>query len=198
MRIALALGLAFSIAAILTGCSASSVSQPLPLGGDTYRISATSTREGPQLARASAVSAARQHCVRLSKNLLLLSSSSDIVRRAPEEEAVDDLEQKAVIDLTFRCLAAGDPGAGAAELEAGSITQAQVASVSSRIPFPVISRNERTKISAAVDRRAPVGRATSMHATTITTRNRRCADHGRGAAVSEQLCSCRALMRPGQ
>jgi hypothetical protein len=39
----------------------------------------------------------------------LLSSSSDIVRQTPEQEAVDDLEQKAVIDVTFRCLASGDP-----------------------------------------------------------------------------------------
>jgi hypothetical protein len=109
VRIVCALGSAVSIAAFLVGCSAASVTPPLSLGADTYKVSATTTRGGPQLARASAVSAARQHCARLSKNLLLLSSSSDIVRQTPEQEAVDDLEQKAVIDVTFRCLAAADP-----------------------------------------------------------------------------------------
>ena len=111
MRTLLTFGFAASIAAFITGCSirGPTVSQPLPLGADTYKLTATSTRGGPQLARASAVSAARQHCARLSKNLLLLNSSSDIVRQTPEQEAVEELEQKAVIDVTFRRLAAGDP-----------------------------------------------------------------------------------------
>jgi len=103
------LGSTASIAAFLAACSATSVTQPISLSVDTYKVSATSTRGGPEVARASAVSAARQHCARLSRNLLLLSSSSDIVRQTPEQEAVDELEQKAVIDVTFRCLAAGDP-----------------------------------------------------------------------------------------
>ena len=109
MTIVGALATVVSIAAFLAGCSTVSVSPPLGLGADTYKISATTSHGGPQLARASAVSAARQHCVQLSKNLVLVSSSSDIVRQTPEQEAVADLEQKAVVDVTFRCLAQGDP-----------------------------------------------------------------------------------------
>jgi len=103
-----ALGSAVSVAALVVGCSSVTVSQPFALGDDTYKISATSSRGGPQVARASAVSAARQHCARLLKNLLLLSSSSDIYRQTPAQEAAE-LEPKAVIDVTFRCLAASDP-----------------------------------------------------------------------------------------
>jgi uncharacterized protein YfiM (DUF2279 family) len=109
VRLVGALQSAVSTAAFLAGCSAASVSPTLSLGADTYKVSATTSRGGPQLARASAVSAARQHCAGLSRNLLLLSSSSDIVRQTPEQEAVAELEQKAVVDVTFRCLAPGDP-----------------------------------------------------------------------------------------
>ena len=50
-------------------------------------------------AREAAVSAAGQQCARLSKQLLILSSATNIGSNADQ----------GVVDVTFRCLAAGDP-----------------------------------------------------------------------------------------
>jgi hypothetical protein len=101
MRAVFALGLAVSIAAFVAGCSTSArVTQPLQIGADTYRVSASTTRGGTYPARDAAVAAAGQQCARLSKQLLVLSSSTNIS---------SNLDQGAIVDVTFRCLVAGDP-----------------------------------------------------------------------------------------
>jgi hypothetical protein len=100
MRTVFALGLAVSIAAFAAGCrTAAGVTEPLPVGPDTYRVSARTSSGGTAPAREAAVSAAGQQCARLSKHLLVLSSATNIGSTADQ----------GVVDLTFRCLAAGDP-----------------------------------------------------------------------------------------
>ena len=93
------------IAACWAGCSAARVTQPLPVGPDTYTVSARTPHGGTASARDAALSAANQQCARLSKQLLVLKSSSNIDLNENNEIAKD----KDVVDLTFRCLAAGDP-----------------------------------------------------------------------------------------
>ena len=96
---------AAGIAACWAGCStAATVTKPLPVGPDTYTVSARMPQGGTS-ARGAALSAANQQCARLSKQLLVLKSSSNIELNENNEIAKD----KDVVDLTFRCLAAGDP-----------------------------------------------------------------------------------------
>ena len=79
MRTVFALGLAVSVAAFGAGCStAARVTQPLPIGADTYTVSARTPHGGTASARDAALSAANQQCARLSKQLLVLKSSNNI------------------------------------------------------------------------------------------------------------------------
>jgi hypothetical protein len=87
------------IAACWAGCNAASVTQPLSVGPDTYTVSARTPHGGTASAREAALSAANQQCARLSKQLLVLKSSTNI----------DFNENKDVVDVTFRCFAADDP-----------------------------------------------------------------------------------------
>jgi hypothetical protein len=98
MRTMSALGRAVTVAALVSGCSAARVTQPLPIGPDTYTVSARTSRGGTAPAREAAISAANQHCARLSKQLLILSSSTNTGFN----------ENEGVVDVNFRCLAAGD------------------------------------------------------------------------------------------
>lgn len=94
------LGLAVSIAASVAGCtSAAQVTEPLAVGPDTYTVSSRTSRGGTAPAKEAAVSAARQQCVRLSKQLLVVSSDTNIGSNAGQ----------GVVNLKFRCVAAGDP-----------------------------------------------------------------------------------------
>jgi hypothetical protein len=94
------------IAVCWAGCSAAArVTQPLPVGPDTYTVSARVPHGGTVSAREAALSAANQQCARLSKQLLVLKSSSNIDLNENNEIAND----KDVIDVTFRCLAPSDP-----------------------------------------------------------------------------------------
>lgn len=98
-----ALSWAAAVAGLVSGCSAAQVTQPLPVGSDTYTVSARTSRGGPAVARDAAISAANQHCARLSKQLRVLSSSSNTV---PNENNASLNENESVVDVTFRCLAA--------------------------------------------------------------------------------------------
>jgi hypothetical protein len=100
MRTVFALGLAISIASFVAGCTTAQVTQPVRVGADTYRVSSRTSSGGTGPARDAAVSAARQQCAQLSKQLLVVSSSTNIGSN----------EDQGVVDVTFRCLAAGDPG----------------------------------------------------------------------------------------
>jgi len=101
MKTVFALGLAISTATFVAGCrSAAQVTQPLRVDADTYRLSSRTSSGGTGPARDAAMSAARQQCVQLSKQLLVLSSSTNIGSNA----------EQGVFDVTFRCLAPGDPG----------------------------------------------------------------------------------------
>ena len=103
MRAVFALGLAVSIAAFVAGCSSPArVTQPLPIGADTYTVSARTPHGGTASARDAALSAANQQCARLSKQLLVLKSSNDIELNENKDVVSD------ITDVTFRCLAAGD------------------------------------------------------------------------------------------
>jgi hypothetical protein len=103
MRTVFALGLAVSVAAFGAGCSGARVTQPLPIGADTYTVSARTPHGGTASARDAALSAANQQCARLSRQLLVLKSSNNF-----ELNENKDIESD-IIDVTFRCLAAGDP-----------------------------------------------------------------------------------------
>jgi hypothetical protein len=92
-------------AACLAGCSATRVTQPLLVGPDTYTVSARTSQGGTAPAKEAAVLAASQQCSRLSKQLLLLKSSTDVGFNA--DQGVVDVNQ-GIVDLTFRCLAASD------------------------------------------------------------------------------------------
>lgn len=100
MRTISALGRAATVAALVSGCSAAQVTQPLPAGPDTYTVSARTSRGGPASARDAAISAANQHCARLSKQLLVMSSSANTV---PNENNPGLNENESVVDVTFRC-----------------------------------------------------------------------------------------------
>jgi hypothetical protein len=102
MRTVFALGLAVGVAAFGAGCSSARVTQPLPIGADTYTVSAR-TPYGTASARDAALSAANQQCARLSKQLLVLKSSNNFELNENKDIETD------TIDVTFRCLAAGDP-----------------------------------------------------------------------------------------
>lgn len=103
MRTGFALGLAVSLAALGAGCSSARVTQPLPISADTYTVSARTPHGGAASARDAALSVANQQCARLSKQLLVLKSSNNF-----EFNENKDIETD-TIDVTFRCLAAGDP-----------------------------------------------------------------------------------------
>jgi hypothetical protein len=98
-RTVFALGLAVNIAAFVAGCSAARVTQPLPVGPDTYTLSSRTSSGGTDPAREAAVTAAGQQCARLSKKLLILSSDTNFGSN----------ENQGVVNLKFRCLAADDP-----------------------------------------------------------------------------------------
>jgi hypothetical protein len=83
--------------------STARVTQPLPVGPDTYMVTARTPYGGTASVRDAALSAANQQCARLSKQLLVLKSRSNI-----DLNENNDIEKDAV-DVTFRCLAAGDP-----------------------------------------------------------------------------------------
>jgi hypothetical protein len=99
MRTMSTFGRAATVAALVSGCSAAQVTQPLPVGPDTFTVSARTSRGGTASAREAAISAANQRCARFSKQLLVLSSSTNTGLN----------ENEGVVDVTFRCLAAGDP-----------------------------------------------------------------------------------------
>ena len=103
MRTVFALGLAVSVAAFGAGCTGARITQPLPIGADTYTVSARTPHGGAASARDAALSAANQQCARLSKQLLVLKSSNDFELNENKDIETD------TIDVTFRCLAAGDP-----------------------------------------------------------------------------------------
>ena len=103
MRTVFALGLAVSVAAFGAGCSSARVTQPLPISADTFTVSARTPHAGAESARDAALSAANQQCARLSKQLLVLKSSNDFELNENKDIETD------TIDVTFRCLAAGDP-----------------------------------------------------------------------------------------
>ena len=92
------------VAVCWAGCSAARVTQPLPVGPDTYTVSARMPHGGAASAREAALSAANQQCARLSKQLLVLKSSTNI--------DFNENKDVVVVDVTFRCLATGDPAAG--------------------------------------------------------------------------------------
>jgi hypothetical protein len=105
------------IGTCLAGCSTTAtVTQPLPVGPDTYTVSAR-IQGSTASAREAAVSAANQQCARLAKQLLVLKSSTNVdfnenkgVTVAENEDArVAENKDVVVVDVTFRCLAAGDP-----------------------------------------------------------------------------------------
>ena len=99
--------LLIAIAVCLADCSAARVTQPSPVGPDTFTLSSRTFHGRTDTARDAAVSAANQHCTRLSKKLLLLRSSTNTNFRANETVTNSDADE-AVVDVTFRCLAAGD------------------------------------------------------------------------------------------
>ena len=103
MRTMSALGRAATVAALVSGCSAAQVTQPLPLGPGTYTVSARTSRGGPAAARDAAISVADQHCAGLSKQLLVLSSSANTQLN---ENTAGLNENESFVDVTFRCLAA--------------------------------------------------------------------------------------------
>jgi hypothetical protein len=103
MRTVFPLGLAVSIAAFGAGCSSAGVTQALPIGADTYTLSARTPHGGTASARDAALSAANQQCARLSKQLLVLRSSNNFELNENKDIETD------TIDVTFRCLASGDP-----------------------------------------------------------------------------------------
>jgi hypothetical protein len=101
MRTVFALGLAASVASFGAGCSGARVTQPLPISADTYTVSARTPHGGTVSARDAALSAANQQCVRLSKQLQVLKSSNNFELNENKDIETD------IIDVTFRCLAAG-------------------------------------------------------------------------------------------
>jgi hypothetical protein len=84
------------IATCWAGCSAARVTQPLPVGPDTYTVSARTPYGGTASARDAALSAANQQCARLSKKLLVLKSSNNIELNENKDIAID------ITDVTFR------------------------------------------------------------------------------------------------
>jgi hypothetical protein len=100
--------LLLTVIACLAGCVNTRVTQPLLVGPDTYALSSRTYHGSTNTARDAAVSAANEHCARLSKKLLVLSSSTNISFRA-DETVTSPSADEAVVDMTFRCLAAGDP-----------------------------------------------------------------------------------------
>ena len=98
------------IAACWAGCStAATVTQPLPVGPDTYTVSARMPHGGTASAREAALSAANQQCARLSKQLLVLKSSTNVDFNENKDVVVAENKDVVVVDVTFRCLAKGDP-----------------------------------------------------------------------------------------
>ena len=98
------------IAACWAGCSAAArVTQPLPVGRDTYTVSARMPHGGTASAREAALSAATQQCAHLSKQLLVLKSSTNIDFNENKDVEVAENKDVVVVDVTFRCLATGDP-----------------------------------------------------------------------------------------
>jgi hypothetical protein len=88
------------IAASWAGCSpAARVTQPLPVGLDTYTVSARTPYGGTASARDAALSAANQQCARRSKRLLVLKSSHNIELNENKDIVSD------ITDVTFRCVA---------------------------------------------------------------------------------------------
>ena len=105
------------IGTCLAGCSTTAtVTQPLLVGHDTYTVSAR-MQGSTSSVREAAVSAANQQCARLAKQLLVLKSSTNVdfnenkgVAVAENEDArVAENKDVVVVDVTFRCLATGDP-----------------------------------------------------------------------------------------
>jgi hypothetical protein len=82
------------IAACWAGCSAAArVTQP----------SARMPQGGTASAREAALSAANQQCVRLSKELLVLKSSTNIDFNENKDVEVAENKDVVVVDVTFRC-----------------------------------------------------------------------------------------------
>ena len=106
MRTVFALGLAVSVAAFGAGCT--TPARVTQIGADTFTVSARTPHGGTASARDVALSAANQQCARLSKQLLVLKSSNNIELNQNKENETKDIESD-IIDVTFRCLAAGDP-----------------------------------------------------------------------------------------
>ena len=104
MRTVFALGLA--IAAFGAGCT--TPARVTQINADTFRVSARTPHGGTASARDVALSAANQQCAHLSKQLMVLKSSNDIELHENKVTETKDIESD-IIDVTFRCLAAGDP-----------------------------------------------------------------------------------------
>jgi hypothetical protein len=98
------------IAACWAGCSAAArVTQPFPVGPDTYTVSARMPHGGTSSAREAALSAANQQCARLFKQLLVLKSSTNVDFNETKDVVVAENKDVVIVDVTFRCLATGDP-----------------------------------------------------------------------------------------
>lgn len=84
--------------AILAACQ--STNQVMPLGPDTYSVSARVhyLSGGGPAATQKALAQANQHCAASNKQILVTNQSSQ------------DGEPFGNAQVTFRCLAAGDPG----------------------------------------------------------------------------------------
>jgi hypothetical protein len=106
MRKVFALALTVSVATFWAGCS--TPARVTQIGPDTFTVSARTAHGGTASARDVALSAANQQCARLSKQLLVLKSSNNIELNENKVTETKDIVGD-VIDMTFRCLAAGDP-----------------------------------------------------------------------------------------
>ena len=106
MRTVFALALAVSVAAF--GASCSTPARVTQIGPDTFTVSARTVYGSTASARDAALSAANQQCARLSKQLLVLKSSSNIELNENKVTETKDIAND-TIDVTFRCVAAADP-----------------------------------------------------------------------------------------
>ena len=97
------------IGTCLAGCSTTAtVTQPLPVGPDTFTVSAR-MQGSTSSAREAAVSAANQQCARLAKQLLVLKSSTNVDFNENKDVAVAENKDVVIVDVTLRCLGTGDP-----------------------------------------------------------------------------------------
>lgn len=77
----------------LSGCA--STSGVMPMGPDTFSVS--SDNPSAAAAKQSALSQAQGHCASLGKEIMVTNTETAVIRN------------RAVYDVTFRCLSPGDP-----------------------------------------------------------------------------------------